>query len=626
MRRLLLGVTNGCLMAYLIGLMACAPLGMQVHEASVIPLPTEMEVGKGVFKVDSLQWLKGETDTRVSYLVDSTLSVELGEEGYDLSVSPDAIEVNAATETGVFYAKQTLRQLLTNKGILCVKIKDTPRFKYRGLHVDVSRHFFSKNEMMKLLDEMAYYKLNKFHFHLTDNGGWRIQIDKYPKLTSMGAFRTQCEWIEWWDKKDRTYLPEGSPNAYGGYYTKNDIREIVAYAEKLHIEVIPEIEFPAHSDEVFVGYPELCCMGKTYSSGEFCAGNERTYTFMEDVLTEIIDLFPSKYIHIGGDEARKIAWKTCPKCQSLMKKNQLKDLDDLQCYMIHRIESFLTSKGKVMMGWDEILKNHLKPSSTILSYRGQQTTISAANMGYDVIFTPGAALYFDWYQATPDTQPRAMIGYSPIKKVYSMCPIPTDSLTALRNEEMIQGKPADSLQSVDWIRNTEATKHIIGVQGCAWSEFINDEKQLEYMIFPRILAVAEMAWTPENKRNWLNFKPRMNAHVAQLLSRGVNAFTLTDEIEVTTRFTSVKGEIEVTLDTEKYPAEVHYTLDGKNPTLESSVYKHPFIVKGSVMLKAAIFRGGVMKTPLLEKAISPYIELRNYFEYVEPEHWKNINL
>lgn len=609
--------SSSCCLAILV---ACTPAKVQLN---VVPLPNDMEIKTGFFEVDSAQFANESMDKFITCRIDSAFNRDLGEEGYNLSVSSGTIRLNACTEKGAFYGKQTLKQLLSSRGIPCVEIKDAPRFSYRGLHIDVSRHFFPKEEIIKLLDEMAYYKLNKFHFHLTDNGGWRIQIDKYPRLTSMGAFRTQCEWVEWWDKKDRTYLPEGTPNAYGGYYTKEDIREILAHAEKLHIEVIPEIEFPAHSDEVFIGYPELCCTGKPYTSGEFCAGNERTYTFMENVLTEIIDLFPSEYIHIGGDEARKIAWKTCSKCQTLMEKEGLKDLEELQCYMIARMEAFLTSKGKRMIGWDEVLNNHLAPTSTIISYRGQETASEAVNRGYNVVFTPGAALYFDWYQATPETQPRAMIGYSPIKKVYSIYPVAADSITALHNEELIQGKQLKP-NSVQWVR-PEKMKYVVGVQGCAWTEFMNDEKQLEYMIFPRLLAVAEMAWTQEKKRDWQDFKPRMNAHIPQLQARGINTFTLTDEIELTTRLLK-PGKMEVVLDTEKYPVEIRYTLDGTNPTMSSLKYEKPFVIHDSVVVKAAIFREERMVEPILVQKVGVIEEITNYFEYIEPEHWKELNL
>jgi len=275
----------------------------------------------------------------------------------------------------------------------------------------------------------------------------------------------------------------------------------------------------------------------------------------------------------------------------------------------------------MMIGWDEISKNQLQPASTVVSYRGQEFASYAANKGYKVVFTPGAALYFDWYQATPDTQPRAMTGYSPIKKMYSICPVATTPESAVRNEQMIQGKFLEP-NSVAWIRPENAGR-VIGVQGCAWAEFINDEKHLEYMIFPRLLAIAEMAWTQEEKREWQHFKPRMNAHIPQLLARGINSFTLTDEIELTTRKVE-HGGMEVMLDTEKYPVEIRYTLDGKIPGATSLRYDKPFIINDSVVVKAAIFREGKILGPILERNVGTEKEIRNYFEYVEPEHWKNV--
>lgn len=247
------------------------------------------------------------------------------------------------------------------------------------MHLDVSRHFFPKEQIFKILDEMAYYKLNKFHFHLCDNGGWRIQIDKYPLLTKLGSHRMEIEWLKWWDFGDKHYVPEDTPGAYGGYYTKEDIRQIVSYAAGRHIDVIPEIEFPAHSDEVFVGYPEFCCTGRPYTTGEFCVGNPATLRFAEDVLTEIMELFPSKYIHIGGDEARKVAWKSCPKCQHLAR--EVGGFEEVQCYMIEHLELFLAEHGRVMMGWDEILKNSLRSSSVPISYRGQRGGIEELTAG-----------------------------------------------------------------------------------------------------------------------------------------------------------------------------------------------------------------------------------------------------
>lgn len=590
---------------------------------NVIPLPNEITVRHGYFEIDSVAFVRDNANDAVVCSVDPELYEELGEEGYELTVTHDTIRLKAATVKGIFYGRQTLRQLVSEHGIPCVEIKDIPRFAYRGLHVDVSRHFFSKQEIMKLLDEMAMYKLNKFHFHLTDNGGWRIQLDRYPLLTTLGAFRTQCDWIEWWDKKDRTYLPEGTPGAYGGYYTKDDIRQIIAHADSLYIEVIPEIEFPAHSDEVFMGYPELCCKGKPYSGGEFCVGNKLTYTFIENVLDEIIELFPSKYIHIGGDEARKVEWETCPACNALMRKKGMTDYEQLQHYLISYIEDYLVGRGKVMMGWDEIAMKQLHPTTTVLSYRGQTTASMAANKGYNVIFTPGAAMYFDWYQATPDTQPRAMSGYSPIKKMYLMNPVAVTEETARANEQMIEGH-AIAPDSIEHIL-PEYADCIIGVQGCSWSEFINDERHLEYMIFPRLLAIAEMGWTQQEHRDWLDFKPRMNAHIPRLQARGINAFTLTDEVELTTRRCD-DGTMTVILDTEKYPAEIRYTLDGTEPMAESQKYDRPFALSDPATVKAAMFRNGLRTGPVTECNVGLANEIHNYFPYKEPEHWKNIEL
>ena len=373
------------------------------HEAirvNLIPRPAEMEVLSGYFQPGNTT-----VDDFTTVVVDNSRMDALGREGYELTVDRSSVRLTAATQTGIFYGKRTLEQLMTDKGIPCVRVSDRPRFAYRGMHMDVSRHFFPKSQVLKMLDEMARYKLNVFHFHLTDNGGWRIRIDKYPRLTAEGAFRTQRDWYAWWDRNDRRYLPEGTPGAYGGYFTKEDIREIVTYAAERHITVIPEIEFPAHSDAVFIGYPELCCTGKPYTTGEFCVGNEQVYTFMEDVLTEVMELFPSKYIHIGGDEARKVAWATCPKCQALIERERLDGIQGLQPYMIARIQDFLASKGRVMVGWDEILHNELHSETLVMSYRGQKGAIEAANRGNYAVMTPGEVLYFDWYQADPSTQP-----------------------------------------------------------------------------------------------------------------------------------------------------------------------------------------------------------------------------
>lgn len=544
-------------------LFSCSP--KEVPQVNLIPKPARIEVAGGYFKVDS-NLVFGESQSgMIRYVIDDSFGTS---EGYELNVTSGGIELKAGSETGLFYGKQTLRQLYTPEGIPYVAIKDAPRFPYRGLHLDVSRHFFPKEEVMKLLDVMSYYKLNTLHMHLTDAGGWRIQMDKYPKLTTDGAFRTESDWQLWWDGKDRKYLPEGTPGAYGGYFTKDEIRAIVDYATSKHINILPEIEFPGHSDEVFMAYPELCCTGKPYTCGDFCVGNEKSFTFMEDVLSEVIELFPYKYVHIGGDEAGKDAWKTCPKCQALMRKEGMKSVDELQSYMIHRAEEFLISKGRKLIGWDEILEGGLAPEATVMSWRGEEGGIKSARMGHDVVMTPGGYMYFDFYQADPKTQPYAIGGYTPIKRVYSYNPVPVDSLTA------------------------EEGKHIMGVQANTWTEYIKDSDHLEYMMFPRALALAEIAWSPQEDRNWEDFKPRMNANILVLQRMGINTFTLSDEIEAVMKVDTIKKEIEVVLDAEKYPAEIRYTTDGSVPTVSSTLYNGPIIVKDSADIKAAIFRDG----------------------------------
>ena len=568
-------------------LVACSP--KEVQQVNLIPKPERMTMTGGTFRVDSLALFGGRSSQSVKTVIDDAWSGS--PEGYQLDVTPKGIDLRAGSSDGLFYGMQTLRQLYSGGEVPCVSIQDNPRFGYRGLHLDVSRHFFSKEEVMKLLDVMSFYKLNTLHMHLTDAGGWRIEIDKYPKLTSETAFRTESDWRKWWDGRDRKYLPEGTPGAYGGYYTKEDIREIVKHAASKHINIIPEIEFPGHSEEVLMAYPELSCSGKPYLNGDFCIGNEQSFAFMEDVLAEVIDLFPSEYIHIGGDEAGKSAWKTCPKCQGVMKKNGMKSVDELQSYMIHRAEEFLISKDRKLIGWDEILEGGLAPEATVMSWRGEDGGIKSARMGHDVVMTPGNYMYLDFYQADPKTQPYAIGGYTPIKKVYSYDPIPADSLTA------------------------EECRHILGVQANTWTEYIQTPEHLEYMMFPRALAVAEIGWTPQELRTWEDFKPRMNAHISRLQGMGVRTFTLSDELEVTMQVDTAGREIEVILDAEKYPAEIRYTTDGSVPVASSALYAGPITVQDSAHIKAAIFRDGVLQGTPTEKKVDYHRAINKPIHY-----------
>ena len=568
-------------------LIACSP--EEVRQVNLIPKPEQMTMTGGTFTVDSLALFGGQSSRNIKTVIDEAWSGN--PEGYQLDVTPGGIDLRAGSPDGLFYGMQTLRQLYAGGEVPCVSIRDNPRFGYRGLHLDVSRHFFSKEEVMKLLDVMSFYKLNTLHMHLTDAGGWRIEIDKYPKLTSETAFRTESDWRKWWDGRDRKYLPEGTPGAYGGYYTKEDIREIVKHAASKHINIIPEIEFPGHSEEVLMAYPELSCSGKPYRNGDFCIGNEQSFTFMEDVLAEVIDLFPSEYIHVGGDEAGKSAWKKCPKCQALMKEKGMKNVDELQSYMIHRAEEFLNSKDRKLIGWDEILEGGLAPEATVMSWRGEDGGIKSARMGHDVVMTPGNYMYLDFYQADPKTQPYAIGGYTPIKKVYSYDPVPADSLTV------------------------EECRHILGVQANTWTEYIQTPEHLEYMMFPRALAVAEIGWTSQELRTWEDFKPRMNAHISKLQGMGIRTFTLSDELEVTMQVDTAGREIEVILDAEKYPAEIRYTTDGSVPVASSALYAGPITVQDSAHIKAAIFRDGVLQGTPTEKKVDYHRAINKPIHY-----------
>ena len=434
-------------------------------------------------------------------------SIVTGNEAYRIEIDKKGIRLSASTETGIFYGLQTLLQLLNNsdnKTLPALTINDSPRFPYRGLHLDVSRHFFDKEFVKKQLDAMAYFKMNRLHWHLTDGAGWRIEIKKYPRLTSFAAWRPFDKLNDWW-VGGRTFCEQDDPRAVGGYYTQDDIREVVAYAAERHITIIPEIEMPGHSEEVLATYPELSCSGKPYVNADFCIGTEKTFEFLENVLLEVIDLFPSEYIHIGGDEASKSSWKTCPRCQKRMADEHLNSVDELQSYMIHRIEKFLNDHGRKIIGWDEIIEGGLSPTATVMSWRGEDGGIKAVKAGNQAIMTPGKYCYLDAFQDAPNTQPMAIGGYLTLEKVYSFEPVP-DSLS------------------------TKEAELILGVQGNVWTEHIPTPEHYEYMIYPRILALAEIGWSPSEVKKWDNFHTRALQAVNILREQGYNPFPLEKEI------------------------------------------------------------------------------------------------
>jgi hexosaminidase len=436
----------------------------------------------------------------------------LGPEGYELSVSTNGVVIRAATAAGIFYGAQSLLQLLPPEifsakpvremawTIPCVEISDSPRFAWRGFMLDVSRHFFTKAEVKQVLDLMALYKLNTFHWHLVDDQGWRIQIKKYPKLTSVGAWRDDIGFGL--DPKSATaYDKHGH---YGGFYTQRDIREIVAYAAARHITVVPEIEMPGHSSAALTAYPQFACANARIAmpdkggvfTGVYCAGNDATFAFLENVLAEVAHLFPGKYIHIGGDEVVKSNWQNCAECQLRIKTENLKDERELQAYFIRRIEKIVNAHGKNLNGWSEIREGGLAPSAALMDWIGGGAESAAS--GHDVVMTPTKYCYFDHYQSTNHAaEPKAIGGFLPLERVYQFEPLP---------EKLAP----------------EFHPHVLGGQANLWTEYVPNLRQIEYMMFPRLGALAEVDWSPKEARDWENFKTRAALNEKRLAAMGVN--------------------------------------------------------------------------------------------------------
>ena len=515
----------------------------QMNSLSIIPLPASMQVGNSDFVLDGNFSIQADTQNpdvvqvaeffaealqrvtgfKVSIselagsaqnsfrMVLNTNDDGLGAEGYNLNVNKNGVELSAHSAAGLFYGVQSLMQLLPENiyakekqnikwTIPFVKISDQPRYAYRGMHLDVCRHFFPVEFIKKYIDILALHKLNVLHLHLTDDQGWRIEIKKYPKLTQISAFRDETL-VGHARNKPEKY----DGKRYGGFYTQEQIKEIVEYAQDRFITIIPEIEMPGHALAALAAYPQLSCTGGPFKVGQkwgvfedvYCAGNEQVFTFLQDVLSEVVELFPGKYIHIGGDECPKTRWKECKKCQARIKQEGLKDEHELQSYFVQRMEKFLLSKGKRLIGWDEILEGGLAPEATVMSWRGIDGGIAAAKQGHDVIMTPTTFLYFDYYQGDPKTEPLAIGGHLTLKKVYSYEPTPSE-LT--KDEE----------------------KYILGAQANVWTEYIPTTEQVEYMALPRMCALAEVVWTPKEKKNWLDFQKRMMTHLKRLDALDVN--------------------------------------------------------------------------------------------------------
>ncbi len=507
-----------------------APCWSKSSEPLLLPAPQSYVKGKGVFRwTDDVKciapsalcakietWYGGNVpfafsaeadkdNPEIRFVIDPSLSVASAE-GYRLEVTPRSVQVTAKSEAGLYYGVQTLRQLTEagdGKVQACVVV-DEPRFPYRGVMIDVSRHFRSIDFLKKQIDLLASLKINRLHLHLTDAAGWRLEIKRYPRLTNFAAWRPQAVWKDW-NRGGNKYCEQTDSCAQGGFYTQAQMKDLIAYAEKHFVTIVPEIEMPSHSEEVTAAYPELSCTHKVYGQSDFCIGNEKTFEFLENVLSEVVELFPSEYIHIGGDEANKSSWKTCPLCQTRMKQEGLSDVDQLQSYMIHRIERFLNSKGRNLLGWDEILQGGVAPNATVMSWRGEQGGLQAVRSGHRAIMSPGEYCYLDGYQDAPASQPEAIGGYLPLQKVYSYNPVP-DSLSASEK------------------------KLFYGVQGNLWTEYIPTAQHAEYMLYPRVLALAEVAWTQPQRKSWNRFRQSVLSCIPRLQAMGYSVFDYSKEI------------------------------------------------------------------------------------------------
>lgn len=498
-----------------------------------------------------------------------------------IQIKKNEIIISSNSDTGKFYAINTLNQILNeykNSGkIPLMTVEDYPKFDWRGMHLDVCRHFFTKDEVKKYIDYLAMYKINTFHWHLTDDQGWRIEIKKYPKLTEIGGWRNGSmlgHYAEMRFDNER----------YGGFYTQDDIREVVKYAAERHINIVPEIEMPGHAVAAISAYPWLSCTGKQIEVEKkwgvfddiFCP-EEETFAFLEDVLTEVMELFPSKIIHIGGDEAPKTRWKECTHCQALIKKEGLKDEHELQSYFIKRIEKFANSKGRNIIGWDEILEGGLAPNATVMSWRGTEGGIAAARNGNHAVMTPGSHMYFDHYQGDPKNEPIAFGGFTTLEKVYGFNPIPAE----LKPEEH---------------------QYILGPQANLWTEYILDFPHVEYMLFPRLMALSEVAWGTAKAENYPEFRSRVFEHQKILDKLGVNysrsLFNVSSKGEIAN---NGKDKILFSLNGFKGKEGIYFTEDGSIPTTNSQKYQSAIPINKSKTIKAAYFENGEMKSKVMEQ-------------------------
>jgi hexosaminidase len=520
----------------------------------------------------------------IQFSIFKNLDKIIGNEGYKLNVTTDNIEISANTSAGIFYGLQTLFQLLPSDiesvklqkdkqwTIPCVEITDYPRFGWRGLMLDVSRHFFTKEEVKKYIDQMVKYKYNVFHWHLSDDNGWRIEIKSLPLLTQTGAWRP--ERIGYWDKMQQPLANE--PFSYGGFYTQDDIREIVAYAQMRNVTILPEIDVPAHSLALISAYSNLSCTGLRYSvnpgsdfyrkdDNALCIGNDSIFIVLDKIFTEVAGLFPGKYIHIGGDEAFKGFWHECPKCQKRMADEHLKNEEELQSFFIKKVEKILLSKGKKLIGWDEILQGGLAPEATVMSWRGMKGGIEAAKMNHHVVMTPWDFCYLDLYQGEPSVEPQT----------YGMCRL------------------SDSYR-YDPVPDSVDQDYILGGQANLWTEAVATLRHAEYMTWPRALALSEVYWSPKSKRDWNNFVSKMEAHFARFDAAQVKYARSVYNV-IAKPYKDIFGEVHLRLETEISGLDVHYTFDNALPDEFYPQYKQNQVLtfpKGATQIRIVTYRDG----------------------------------
>jgi hexosaminidase len=568
---------------------SCTSQRAKQMEPHIIPKPLSEIIKQGIFILDkntnivTVNQLSTVSDYFESYLKE-TFRLELSQEkstkkivfkidksitndeGYELEIKKNKISISSKNTKGAFYAVQSLLQLLpiktTSKSIAiqCLEIKDAPRFPYRGMHLDVARHFFSVAFIKKYINLMAMLKMNIFHWHLTEDQGWRIEIKKYPKLQEIAAFRNETL-IGHYSEQPHKF----DGKKYGGFYTQKEIKDIVKYASERQITIIPEIEMPGHSQAAIAAYPELGCTGEQFEVAtkwgvfeEIYCPKESTFKFLEDVIDEVAALFPGKYIHIGGDEAPKTRWKECTHCQKRIKKEGLKDEHELQNYFITRMEKYINSKGKQIIGWDEILEGGLAPNATVMSWRGTNGAVEAARQKHNVILTPNSHCYFDHYQSENEKEPLAIGGFLPLEKVYSFNPIP---------EELTK----------------EESKYVLGAQGNVWTEYMKTPEKVEYMAFPRAIALAEVVWSSKENKNYPDFIKRLEFYQKRLDKLDVNYANHMYEVTGELKNTNGLLTYELSATSKTYP--IYYSIDDIKP---SKLYSNPIAVNSSMNIKAVI--------------------------------------